>query len=201
MTNPARVDAVILAAGRSTRMGQPKPLLEVGSETFLERTIRMLMFAGCRHIVAVVAAEDAWTLGLAQATGATFVVNGDGESQQIDSVRAGIRALPDDWDAVAILPVDIPLIADATARTIIDFARRERPSLALPFHNGVAGHPVVIGRELEADVLEKTWEEGLRSLIMAHARDLREVRVVDPAILIDIDSKEDYWRYVQEKHR
>jgi molybdenum cofactor cytidylyltransferase len=201
MSNPAHVDAVILAAGQSTRMGEPKSLLEVGSETFLERTIRMLRFAGCRYIVAVVSAEEDWTQRLADATGAAIAINDVPDSQQIDSLRVGIRALPADWSAVAVLPVDIPLIADSTAKAIIDVARAEQPPLTLPFHNGVAGHPVVIGRQLEAEVMEKQWEEGLRSLIMAHWRTLREVKVVDPAILIDIDSKEDYWRYVQEKNR
>jgi molybdenum cofactor cytidylyltransferase len=201
MTTSANVDAVILAAGQSSRMGEPKSLLEMGSETFLERTIHMLKFAGCRYIVAVVNGADDWTERLADATGAAIVINDNPESQQIDSLRLGIRALPHDWDAVAVLPVDIPLIADSTAKTIIDTVRAERPELTLPFHNGVAGHPVVIGRQLEQEVMEQQWEEGVRSLIMSHGRNLREVKVVDPAILIDIDSKEDYWRYVQEKNR
>ena len=201
MTNPANVDAVVLAAGRSTRMEQPKPLLEVGTETFLERTIRMLKFGGCRYIVAVVNEQDDWVQRLADATGAAIVVNDAEESQQIDSLRIGVRALPEDWDAVAVLPVDIPLIADQTVRTLIDVVKHERPPITLPFHNGVAGHPVVIGRELEPEIFDTKWEEGLRSMIMTHARDLREVKVIDPAILIDIDSREDYWRYVQERHR
>lgn len=201
MTIPANVDAIILAAGQSLRMGQPKPLLEVGTETFLERTIHMLRSAGCRYIVAVVNDNDPWIHRLADATGAAIVVNDDPNSEQIDSVRLGIRALPEDWDAVAILPVDIPLIADATVKAIIDVVRAENPPLTLPFHNGVAGHPVVINRSLEHEIMDMHWEEGVRSMIMTHGRDLREVKVTDPAILIDIDSKEDYWRYVQEKHR
>ncbi len=201
MSTPANVDAVILAAGQSTRMERPKPLLEVGSETFLERTIRMLKFGGCRYIVAVVNTNDEWVQRLADATGAAIVVNEDPASQQIDSLRLGVRALPSDWDAVAVLPVDVPLIADGTVKTVIDIVRAERPALTLPFHNGVAGHPVVLGRQLESDLMDKTWEEGVRSIIMSQARSIREVKVVDPAILIDIDSKEDYWRYVQEKNR
>lgn len=201
MTTPANVDAVILAAGQSTRMGQPKPLLEVGTETFLERTIRMLQAGGCRSIVAVVNENEDWMQTLADATGAAIVVNPFPESQQLDSLRIGMQALPHDWQAMAVLPVDIPLVADATVRAIIDVARAELPALTLPFHNGVAGHPVVIGRQIEHEIMQTNWEEGLRSIIMSHGRDLREVRVVDPAILIDIDSKEDYWRYVQEKYR
>jgi molybdenum cofactor cytidylyltransferase len=201
MSTPATVDAVILAAGQSTRMERPKPLLEVGTETFLERTIRMLKFGGCRYIIAVVNSNDEWIQRLADATGAAIVVNDNPESQQIDSLRLGVRALPPDWEAVAVLPVDVPLIADSTVKTLLDVVRAERPALTLPFHNGVAGHPVVLGRELESDILDKQWEEGVRSIIMSHARTIREVKVVDPAILIDIDSKEDYWRYVQEKNR
>jgi CTP:molybdopterin cytidylyltransferase MocA len=201
MTESVKIDAVILAAGRSTRMERPKSLLEVGSETFLERTIHMLKFAGCRYIVAVVNEHDDWIQRLADASGAAIVVNDAEESQQIDSLRCGVRALPPDWDAVAVLPVDLPLIADGTVKTLLDVVRAERPPLTLPFHNGVAGHPVVIDRELEHEIFDTSWEEGVRSMIMKHGRDLREVRVVDPAILIDIDSKEDYWRYVQEKIR
>ena len=201
MDTAANVDAVILAAGQSSRMEQPKPLLEVGNETFLERTIHMLQFGGCRYIVAVVNQEDDWTQRLADATGAQIVVNDQPNTQQIDSLRMGVRALPEDWDAVAVLPVDIPLIADETVKALIDVVRAEKPPLTLPFHNGVAGHPVVLGRQLEHEIFDEKWEEGVRSLIMTHARDLREVKVVDPGILIDIDSKEDYWRYVQEKNR
>jgi CTP:molybdopterin cytidylyltransferase MocA len=197
----ANVDAVILAAGRSTRMEEPKPLLRVGEETFLERTIGMLKAGGCRYIVAVVNGEADWAQRLADASGAAVVVNEESDSQQIESLRLGIRALPPDWDAVAVLPVDLPLIADETVKAVVDVARAELPPLTLPFHNGVAGHPVVLGRQLEAEIFDNRWEEGIRSLIMTHARDLREVKVVDPAILIDIDSREDYWRYVQEHNR
>ncbi|MGH7464265.1 MAG: nucleotidyltransferase family protein, partial [Longimicrobiales bacterium] len=77
---------------------------------------------------------------------------------------------------------------------------RESPGpLILPFHNGVAGHPVLIGRELFGEILTRTFEEGLRSLIMESARTLREVRVVDPGILIDIDTPDDYWRFIEAK--
>jgi molybdenum cofactor cytidylyltransferase len=77
---------------------------------------------------------------------------------------------------------------------------RENPGrLILPFHNGVAGHPVLIGREVFQEVLTRPLEEGLRTLIMESARTLREVKVVDPGILIDIDTPDDYWRFIETK--
>jgi len=201
MTEPASVDAIVLAAGLSSRMERPKPLLEIGQQTFLERCIKVLREGGCRHVVAVLNGQDEAQEGLAAAAGAAVVLNEDAVSQQLDSVRAGIQALPEDWAAVAILPVDVPLVSPETVKELID-AFRERPApLLLPFHNGVAGHPVVVARELGPELLEREWREGVRSLIMSHARDLREVRVMDPGILIDIDTPEDYWRYVKDRIR
>jgi molybdenum cofactor cytidylyltransferase len=195
------VDGVVLAAGRSTRMEKPKALLEIGSETFLERAIHVLREGGCRSVVAVLNGEDDWPQRLADAAGATVVVNPRSDSEQFDSLRLGIEALPEDWGAVAVLPVDVPLIAPETVRALVEaFGRRPAP-VTLPFHNGVAGHPVLIGRQISQEVMAQRWEEGVRSLIMTHARDLSEVKVVDPGILIDIDTPEDYWRYVKDRVR
>lgn len=195
------VDAVILAAGASTRMEQPKPLLEVGETTFLERAIRILKEGGCRSVVAVVNGTDDWVQRLADATGAAVVVNEDPESEQIASLRLGMAALPEDWSAVAVLPVDVPLVAPETVRSLVHAFQQHGAPITLPFHNGVAGHPVLIGRAIADEVLGRSWDEGVRSIIMMHAHDLREVKVMDPGILIDVDTPEDYWRYVKDRNR
>jgi CTP:molybdopterin cytidylyltransferase MocA len=197
----ATVDAVILAAGQATRMEQPKPLLEVGDTTFLERAIRTLKDGGCRYIVAVLNADDDWVQRLADATGAAVVVNEQPESEQIDSLRLGMKALPGDWSAVAVLPVDVPLVSAETIRALVEAVHQHQAPITLPFHNGVAGHPVLIARALADDVLTGTWDEGVRSIIMQHAHDLREVKVMDPGVLIDVDTPEDYWRYVKDRNR
>lgn len=201
MTPQVPVDAIILAAGLSTRMERPKPLLEIGSETFIERAIRVLTEGGCRSIVAVVNGQDDGLERLARSQGATIAINADAASEQLDSVRCGMRALPEDWAAVAILPVDVPLVSAQTVQLLIEAFREQPAPLLLPFHNGVAGHPLVVARAIATEVLEGQWEEGMRSLIMSHARDLREVRVTDPGILIDVDTPDDYWRYVKDRVR
>jgi CTP:molybdopterin cytidylyltransferase MocA len=201
MAHAKPVDAIVLAAGYSTRMERPKPLLEIGSETFIERAIRVLKEGGCRTVVAVLNGEDELTRRLAEDAGAVVVLNENSASEQLDSVRCGLGALPDDWAAVAVLPVDVPLVSAETVTQLID-AFRERPApVVLPFHNGVAGHPVLFARETSPELLEREWGEGMRSLIMSHARDLREVRVEDPGVLIDVDTPEEYWRYVKDRIR
>jgi molybdenum cofactor cytidylyltransferase len=193
------VDGVILAAGLSSRMRKPKPLLEVGSATFAERAVETLRAAGCRTIVLVANAGAEWAEPFAASAGIQLVLNPQAESEQVDSLRLGIRALPADSAATLILPVDLPLITEETAQALVEAWRSEPALLYLPFHNTVAGHPVLLDAALYGELLATELEEGLRTLIMSHARDLREVKVDDPGILIDIDTPDDYWRYIEAK--
>jgi molybdenum cofactor cytidylyltransferase len=193
------IDGVILAAGLSVRMSRPKPLLAVGTDTFVERAARTLSAAGCRRIYLVVNRDADWAAGVARAAGLHVVVNAEPGSEQIDSLRLVLRELPADSAAVLVLPVDLPLVTPDTAAALVSAYRAEPGLLYLPFHNTVAGHPVLLDRQLYDEILTTDLEEGLRTLIMAHARDLKEVKVMDPGILIDIDTPDDYWRYIEEK--
>ena len=198
MSAPA-VDGVILAAGLSSRMERPKPLLNVGSMTFLERAILTLRAAGCRRTWVVVNATEDGTAEAARKHDVEVVLNAQPESEPVDSVRLVLEQVPDDVAAVVVLPVDLPLISEDTVTAVVRSFRENPGALILPFHNGVAGHPVLIGRDLFADIMSRPLEEGLRSLIMESARTLREVKVVDPGILIDIDTPDDYWRFIETK--
>lgn len=199
MTVSPPIDGIILAAGLSSRMARPKPLLEVGSLTFVERATHTLRHAGCRRTYVVVNADAAWAQEHAERLGFEVVVNGQPESEQIDSLRLALERVDGEAGAVLVLPVDLPLIMEDTALAIADSFRMDPGPLIVPFHNGVAGHPVLLGRTLFAEILSTPYEEGVRSVIMAHARDLREVKVADPGILIDIDTPDDYWRFIEKK--
>jgi molybdenum cofactor cytidylyltransferase len=198
MSNVSRVDGVILAAGLSTRMMRPKPMLPVGSDTFLERAAATLREAGCTrtHIVGNTAAP--W-LDRAAELDLDVVLNPDPESEQVDSLRLVLARLPDEVAAVVVLPIDLPLVSAETARAVVDAFHATGAPLVLPFHNAVAGHPVLLARPLFDDVFTAPLEEGVRSLIMKHSASMHEVTVTDPGILIDIDTPDDYWRYIEQK--
>ena len=196
MSASPAIDGVILAAGLSSRMARPKPLLEIGSSSFLERAATILRAAGCRSSYIVGNADATW-LDQASELGLHIVINPQAESEQIDSLRLVLPRLPSDTAAVLVLPVDLPLIREETAAAVADEFRQHAAPIVLPFHNGVAGHPVLLARELFTEILTRPFEEGLRSLILAHARELREVKVVDPGILVDIDTPDDYTRFVE----
>jgi molybdenum cofactor cytidylyltransferase len=190
---------IILAAGASERMGRPKALLEVGGETFLQRTAGMLNAAGCDRVLVVVNADADWASQATASLDAELVVNPVARSEQVDSLRLALLLAGDDVAAALVLPVDLPLVSPYTARAVVEAYRAQPAPLVLPFHNGVAGHPVLLDRALFPEILDGRLEEGIRSLIMDRAKDILEVKVNDPGILVDIDTPDDYWRYIEHK--
>jgi molybdenum cofactor cytidylyltransferase len=189
----ATIDGIVLAAGQSRRMGQPKAALTMpDGASFLDRAVSTLRAAGCRRVLVVVnAAVDA-----AHDRELELVVNAVPQSEQIDSVRLALEQLDDSTAAVMVLPVDLPLITAATAAAVAASFRAHQAPVVVPCHDGVAGHPVLLARTVFEEILERDWEEGIRSLLLAHERETRTVTVQDPGIVIDIDTPEDYTRYV-----
>lgn len=188
------IAGIILAAGRSTRMGRPKLALPIGAESFLDHAARALAAARCVPVIAVVNEEAAATTTVAPDV--QIVVNREPRSEQIDSLRLALERLDGRVAAVLVLPVDLPLLAPESATAVAD-SFRERPApIIAPFYGGVAGHPVLLARELFDELLLEHWAEGVRSVIMKHAAAVREVAVSDPGILIDIDTPVEYQYHV-----
>jgi molybdenum cofactor cytidylyltransferase len=198
MTKPI-IDGIVLAAGASRRMGEPKPLLEVDGQSFLERAIKLLRGAGCRYVLAVVGPDDEWVTRLADASGAAVVINEQPDSEQIDSLRLGIANLPEGFDAVAVLPVDFPRIEQPTVDALLaEFARQ--PSAVLnPAYHGQAGHPVIFSRDVVAELLRPDLPDGARTVIDRHAAEARAFEVDDPGVLIDIDTPADFREHVGDQ--
>jgi molybdenum cofactor cytidylyltransferase len=197
MTTKTIVDGIVLAAGASSRMGEPKPLLEVDGVPFLERAIKLLRTAGCRYVVTVVNNGDDWITRLADASGAAIVINDVEGSEQIDSLRLGIANLPDGYDGVIVLPVDYPRVQQETVTHLIaEFTRQPSPVLN-PAHNGKAGHPVIFSRDVVTELLHPDLPDGARTVIEHHAADARTIAVDDAGVLIDIDTPADYQENIE----
>jgi molybdenum cofactor cytidylyltransferase len=181
-------------------MGQPKATLTAADGvSFLERAARTLRAAGCRRVLVVV--NPGAELMPASATGMELenVVNARPQSEQIDSLRLALERLDDTTAAVLVLPVDLPLIAPETAAAVAAAFRDWAAPVVVPCHEGTAGHPVLFARALFDEILHRDWEEGMRSLLLAHAHETHTVDVADPGIVIDIDTPDDYARYVVQR--
>lgn len=191
------IDGIILAAGHSRRMGRPKADLTVPEgASFLERAAQTLRAASCRRVLVVVNPALAHTQRTAAGVELEIVVNAAPQSEQIDSLRRALERLDESTAAVLVLPVDLPLISPLTAAAVAASFRERAAPVIVPCHDGVAGHPILLARTVFAEILHRDWEEGMRSLLLAHAPETRTVAVTDPGILIDIDTPDDYLRHV-----
>jgi len=203
MTSPVEpstapiIDGLVLSAGRSRRMGRPKALLPIDEETFIERAIRVLIEGGCREVFAVVPADAPGVTRLAEQAGARIVVNPDVDSDQATSLRLGLEAVGDDADAVAVLPVDHPLISSETVLRLLSKYREARPAIVRPVYCGVPGHPGIFSRRLFPELLDPDLPEGAHTVIEAHRDEVVDVEVRDIGVTADIDSPDDYRRLVE----
>lgn len=199
-----RVAGIVLAAGESARMGEPKPLLDAGGRTFIECAVGLLAGGGCAPVIAVVRPEPANAepqgriAALARAAGALVVANPEHESGQIDSLRCALVVLPADSAACAVLPVDHPLVAPGTVAALIAAFTESGAPIIVPSYGGRRGHPTLFARSLFHELRHGDLAEGARTVLRAHANAVLELPVGDPGILADVDSPADYRRYFAE---
>lgn len=187
------VVGIVLAAGRSRRMGAPKPLLEVGGRTFLRAGVEALRAGGCGRVVAVVGTPEA--AAEAREAGAA-TVEGRPDAEQVDSLRAALAHLPPQTTAALVLPVDHPDIRPGTVRMLIAAAAADPDAVIRPVHGGRPGHPTVFPRELWAALRDPNLAGGARSLVDSPDTRTVDVEVDDPGVVTDIDTPEQYHRYV-----
>ena len=188
------IAGIVLAGGRSQRMGRPKASLEIGGETFLERAVNTLAAGGCREVVVVLNPDEPATADLVPLSGIRSTWgerDGGAGTEQIDSLRAGLRALPGGVEAAVVLPVDHPLVEPATIERLIDAFRRSRAPIVRPSWGGRHGHPVLFAAAVFAELLAGDLPEGARTVVRRHSIDLEDVEVSDRGVLIDIDTPED----------
>jgi molybdenum cofactor cytidylyltransferase len=183
---------LILAAGESSRMGSPKALLKIGNETFLQCIIRKGREAGLQSILVITGRDHDQIAG----NRIVSVKNENYRRGQISSLQAGIRALPEDVDAIVVWPVDQPLIKTETLRQLISFYETARKAIVVPIFQNRRGHPVIYSREAMQWALNLEVGQTGRDLQNEHANDRVQVEVEDPGIVIDIDTPEDYSKYI-----
>ena len=193
-----KVGGIVLAAGRSSRMGKSKALLDIDGETFLERAIGILLGGGCESVTVVLApGEAAGRPGdLALARGAEPIENPIEGAEQIDSLRLGLEALPNEAEAAIALPVDHPLANAATVAALIRTFSSTRAPIVRPVYRDRPGHPVLFARAVWAELADSDLEEGARDVVHRHAEEIRDVAIDDRGVTVDVDTPEDYEREV-----
>jgi molybdenum cofactor cytidylyltransferase len=189
----SRIAAVVLAAGGSSRLGQPKQLLPLGASVVLDHTLERARASSLEPRLLVVGHRSVEVLAAVDTRGFTIVHNPDYDRGQSTSVRAAVAALAEDVDAVVFLLGDQPLVAPETLDALAAARRRTGAPLVQPHYLEGRGNPVLIGRELFGELGELTGDIGARPLLQRHAEAVELVSVASGRP-DDIDTIDDYER-------
>ena len=189
-----RVATVILAAGASTRFGQPKQLLDWGGVPLLAHVADVALAAGLTPVIVVLGCQAEAIRPALGTRPVQTVMNWRWEEGLSTSVRAGLAALPPETGAAIFLQCDQPLITPDLLQALVARLEETGAPIVHPAHAGRPGTPVLFARLLFPELAAVSGDEGGRSLIARHAQDVATIEIDDPDVLADMDTPSDYER-------
>jgi CTP:molybdopterin cytidylyltransferase MocA len=187
------VAAIILAAGRSKRMGAFKPLLPFGPTTVIKTCLGNIRGGGVENVV-VVLGQSAQAEKLKehlQNSRVTFAFNPDPNSEMTTSIACGMRVLPDDARAVIICPGDHAAVPSKVVAQLIN-EWRNGALLVKPTWHERGGHPVLVDLTFRDELLNLDPDGGLKVFFDSHRDQVARVAVDSNYIARDLDTWDDY---------
>ncbi|QNI32058.1 nucleotidyltransferase family protein [Alloacidobacterium dinghuense] len=188
----ARCAAIVLAAGASTRLGQPKQLLRLDGESLLRRTVRLAFEAGCSPVFAVLGFNAQRMQQELLVSGAKVVVNPNWRSGMGSSLRCGISALMAE-DPVPpktmLLVCDQARLSGESLSELIRVNAQGRSLITASRYASRLGVPAIFDKQLYADLLKVEGDQGARSVIQRYLDQTTTVEFHDG--IIDIDTPDD----------
>lgn len=191
------VAAIVLAAGRSSRMGQHKLLLPLGGRPLVTYAVDAACGSSAEPVV-VVAGHNGGEVAVALAGRRCRIVTNESFADGMaTSLHTGIAALPSDTAGALILLGDQPLVTSALVDVLLDAVRAEPQAIyAAAYKNGRRGNPVYFPSVLFAELLGVSGDEGGRSVLARHSDLVRLVPTPYEDAAIDVDTPGEYERLI-----
>jgi molybdenum cofactor cytidylyltransferase len=184
--------AIVLAAGASTRLGQPKQLLQINGESLLHRTIRLAEEAGCAPIFVVLGFEAERMQRETADLDVSVVLNPEWQSGMGSSLRSGMKALMKGSQLppkVVLLLSDQPMLSSEILFSLVKKSAGTDSLIVASSYTGRLGVPAVFRKELYPDLQKVEGDKGAREVIQVY-RD-QTASIDFPEGVIDIDTVQD----------
>ncbi len=189
------ISAIILAAGESKRMGQPKMLLPWGKLTVLEHVIMTFQNAGIEDIIVVTGGAHQEVEKLIHPGKVRSIFNTEfSNGEMLASIQCGLMSLKDRAKATLIGLGDQPQVQEGTVRLICKTFDEKESRLIVPSFQMRRGHPWLVERSLWNAFLGMRSPYSPRDFLNQHADEIQYVPVDNASILADLDTPEDYQR-------
>jgi molybdenum cofactor cytidylyltransferase len=186
------IAAIILAAGRSQRMGQPKMLLPWGKTTVLGRVITTFKGAGVEDILVITGGAREQVEALVGKSARTIFNPNFAEEEMLSSLQVGLAELESEVEAVLIGLGDQPQVRERSVQLVVEEFYKSGASLVVPSFQMRRGHPWLAARSHWDEIQHMPSSESPRDFLNRHANDIRYVDVDDPGILKDLDTPAEY---------
>jgi molybdenum cofactor cytidylyltransferase len=187
---PHKVAAIVLAAGRSTRMGEQNKLLAaVGDKSMIQRVVDAALKAEVFSTTVVTGCQAQEVRVQLQGRDVSFVHNADYREGIAGTLRLGLSSLPEDIDGVMILLADMPFINSVHINELIaEFNPATERDIVAPIREGRLGNPIIWSARYMPAMMKLSGDRGARPLLDEFAANVWEVPMGDDAIFMDVDT-------------
>jgi molybdenum cofactor cytidylyltransferase len=184
--------AVLLAAGKSERMGQNKLLLPFGGRTVIQRTLDSLLASRVGEVIVVVGSKAQEINASIGGRRALLVLNPNFAKGMSTSLITGLGMVSNQAIFVIVALGDQPLITSRVYNQLIEAAQNSEKGIIIPTCKGERGNPIVISTRYRPELLKQTGDIGGRELLKSHPEDVLEVPVDCEGVVVNINTKEEY---------
>jgi molybdenum cofactor cytidylyltransferase len=192
-----RIGAIILAAGESRRMGEPKLLLPWGEKSIIRQVCEQVVASGVYETIVVAGRWDKEIRAQVSDLPVQVLFNSEYESgEMLSSLKLGLESLWHTSDASMIVLGDQPLIRLDTIRDVIGAYYAGKGRIVAPSYDNRRGHPIVIDRSFWSSIMNLPADAAPRDVIRANDDEIYHLVVNTDTVLRDIDTPDDYRRAI-----